>query len=293
MKSELGPSRIVEFNCADGSRFLLLTYHTSLQVYSIADSLLVRRIALPVIGANNGAPYLVAASLSQVTPELVWLASSDGRIWRINWRTGSGTEESLRTGAGVIHDMTLGAVTINKKPSDILYISESLKNIYRIVAYDLSDLGHPKSQVLQNQLGKANTLRTTNGGSILTAATGDTLIVGAVRQNSVVSVENLAYDFYSFSTGDDVCCLSIRLSSKKGGSKKKAPQESSDSALDIAVGGVRGAIYIYSDILSQLRAKSRKGIELPKKQHWHQRAVHSISWSLDGTSNKSPKLEIR
>ncbi|KAJ0122170.1 sporulation protein [Diaporthe amygdali] len=262
---------------------LLVAYDTSLQVYSVADSLLVRRIALPLIGANNGAPYLVAAALSQVTTDLVWLASSDGRIWRINWRTGAGTENCLQTDAGVIHDMTLGAVTVNKRPTDILYVSESLKNGHRIVAYDPSDLAQPTSQVLKKQLGKATILRTTNGGSILTAATGNTLMVGAARQKSVGSIVDLAYDFYSINTSDDVCCLSVRLAPKKSGSKKKAAHESSEPVLDVAVGGVRGAIYIYSDLLSQLRAKSRKGLEVPKKQHWHQRAVHSIYWSPDDT----------
>jgi len=50
--------------------------------------------------------------------------------------------------------MALGAVTINKKPTDILYVSESLKNNYRIVAYNPFDLAHPTSKVLQNQTGK-------------------------------------------------------------------------------------------------------------------------------------------
>jgi NET1-associated nuclear protein 1 (U3 small nucleolar RNA-associated protein 17) len=269
-------------------RFLIVAYHTSLQVFSVADSLLVRRIALPLIGANNGAPYLVAAALSQVTPELVWCASSDGRIWRVNWRTGSGADECLRTGAGVIHDMTLGAVTINKKLTDILYVSESLKNNYRIVAYDPSDLANPKSKSLQNQTGKWSILRTTNGGSILTAATGNSLMVGALQPKPVGSIEGLSYEFYSINASDEVSCLSVRLAPKKSVSKKKASQELSDQVLDVAVGGVRGAIYIYSDLLSQLTgaAKSRKGLETPKRQHWHQRAVHSVAWSLDGKSSE-------
>lgn len=182
--------------------------------------------------------------------------------------------------------MTVGAVTINKKPSDILYVSESIKNNSRIVAYDASDLANPKSRVLQNESGKSNILRTTNGGSILTAVAGNTLMVGALQQKNVGSVEDLAYDFYSIETSDEVSCLSVRLaSSKKTGSKKKASQEPTDPILDVAVGGVRGAIYIYSDLLSQLRAKSRKGLEIPKKQHWHQRAVHSVAWSPDGRSS--------
>lgn len=184
--------------------------------------------------------------------------------------------------------MTLGAVTLDKKPSDILYVSESLKNNYKIVAYDPSDLANPASQVLQNQPGKSNILRTTNGGSILTAAAGNTLMVGALQKKSIGSVEALAYDFYSINTSDDVSCLSVRLSPKKSSSKKKAAHEPSDPVLDVAVGGVRGAIYIYSDLLSQLRAKSRTGLEVPKKQHWHQRAVHSVAWSPDGRSSNVP-----
>lgn len=189
--------------------------------------------------------------------------------------------------------MTLGAVTINKKSSDILYVSESLKNTYRIVAYDPSDLGQPKSKVLQNESSKWGILRTTNGGSILTAAAGSTLMVGALQPKSIDSVESLSYEFYSINTSDEVSCLSVRLAQKKSGSKKKASQDLSDHVLDVAIGGVRGAIYIYSDLLSQLRAaKSRKGLETPKKQHWHQRAVHSLAWSPDGMSSKLPPLEF-
>lgn len=189
--------------------------------------------------------------------------------------------------------MTAAAVTVNKKASDILYVSESIKNNYRIVAYDPSDLAHPTSQVLQNQPGKTSILRTTNGGSILTAVAGNTLMVGALQQKSIGSVEDLAYDFYSINTTDEVSCLSVRLAQKKTSSKKKASQEPRDPVVDIAVGGVRGAIYIYSDLLSQLRAKSRKELEIPQKQHWHERAVHSLAWSPDGTSSEVPQLEFR
>lgn len=186
--------------------------------------------------------------------------------------------------------MTLGAVTMNNKPCDILYVSESLKNSCRIVAYDPTDLANPTNQVLQSQSGKSSILRATSGSSILTAAAGNTLIVGAMQHKSVSSVEGLAYDFYSINTSDDISCLSVRLAPKKSGSKKKASQEPIDPVLDVAVGGARGAIYIYSDMLSQLRAKSRKGLEIPKKQHWHQRAVHSLAWSPDGRSSKAPQF---
>lgn len=268
---------------ANSRRFLLVTYGTSLQVYSVANSLLVRRIALPVVGANSGAPYLVASALSPTSPNLVWLAASDGRIWRVDWTTGSGVEDCFRTKAGIIHDMTVDAVIVKKTASDVLFVSESLKSSFKIVAYDPSDLANPKSHIIQSDAGNVNFLRIANGGSMLVAAAASTLIVGALKQRNLHSLEDLVYDFYSVNVTDDVCCMSIRHTAKKSTSKKKATtQDSSDSVVDVAVGCARGAIFVYADLLTQLQSKSKKGLDVPKKQHWHRKAVHSVAWSTDG-----------
>ncbi|KAF3764550.1 hypothetical protein M406DRAFT_42104 [Cryphonectria parasitica EP155] len=263
-------------------KFLLITYDTSLQIYSVADSLLVRRIALPVVGANSGAPYLVASALSETSPNLVWLAASDGRIWRIDWTNGTGVEDCFRTKAGVIHDMTVGSVSLNKTPSDVLFVSESLKSSFKIVAYDPSDLASPKSHVLQSDIGRVNIVRAAIGGLVLVAVAGSTMLVGTLKQKTNHSVENLHYDFYSVNTVDDVCCLSIRHVPKKSGSKKKAGHDSNDLVVDVAVGCVRGALFVYSDLLTQLQNKLKKGLDVPRKQHWHRKAVHSVAWSKDG-----------
>lgn len=264
------------------SRYLLVTYDTSLQVYSVTDSLLVRRITLPLVGATNGAPYLVASCLSQVSPNLVWLAASDGRIWRVDWTTGSGVEDCFRTKAGVIHDMTVGPVKLNKTLSDVLFVAESLNRSLKIVAYDPSDLANPTSHTLQTESGQVGILRVANGASVLVAAAGNTLVVGSLKQKAFHSVEDLAYDFYSVQVTDDVCCLSLRSAQKKSGSKKKASHVANETFVDVAAGCARGAIFVYSDILSQLQGESRKGLDVPKKQHWHRKAVHSVAWSADG-----------
>ncbi|CAN8101393.1 unnamed protein product [Discula destructiva] len=263
-------------------KYLLVTYDTSLQVYSVADSLLVRRVALPVVGANNGAPYLVASALSQVSPNLVWLAASDGRIWRVDWTTGSGAADCFRTKAGVIHDMTVGVVKLNKTLKDVLFVSESLGKSTKIVAYDLSDLANPISHNLQTEPGKVDILRVANGGSVLVAAAGRTLLVGSLKQKGFSSVEDLVYEFYSVELTDEITCLSVRAAQKKSGSRKKAAHDFDQSFIDVAAGCARGAILLYADLLSQLQGKSKNGLDAPKKQHWHRKAVHSVAWSTDG-----------
>lgn len=234
-----------------------------------------------MVGATNGAPYLVASALSQVSPNLVWLAASDGRIWRVDWTTGSGVEDCFRTKAGVIHDMTVGAIKLNKTLSDVLFVSESLNRSFKIVAYDPSDLSHPISHNLQTESGPVSILRVANRGSALVAAAGNTLIIGSLKEKAFHSVEDLVYHFYSVEVTDDVCCLSLRAAQKKSGSKK-ASHEANYEFVDVAVGCARGAIFIYSDLLSQLQGSSKKVLDVPKKQHWHRKAVHSVAWSADG-----------
>ncbi|KAJ4407825.1 NET1-associated nuclear protein 1 [Gnomoniopsis sp. IMI 355080] len=263
-------------------KHLLVTYDTSLQVYSVAESLLVRRITLPVVGANNGAPYLVASALSQVSPNLVWLAASDGRIWRVDWTTGSGVQDCFRTKAGVIHDMTVGALKLNKTLSDVLFVSESLHRSFKVVAYDPSDLANPISHTLQTESGQVSILKIANGGNALVAAAGHTLFVGSLKQKGLHSVEDLVYDFYSVELTDDVCCLSVRAAQRNSGSKKKVSHDANDTFVDVAAGCARGAIFVYSDLLSQLQEQSKRGLDMPKKQHWHRKAVHSVAWSADG-----------
>lgn len=201
----------------------------------------------------------------------------------MDWTTGSGVEDCFRTKAGVIHDMTLGALKLNKTPSDVLFVSESLHRAFKIVAYDPSDLANPVSHTLQTESGQVSILKIANGGNALVAAAGNTLYVGALKPGSFQSVEDLSYDFYSVELTDDICCLSVRAAQKRSNSNKKASHDANDSFIDVAAGCARGAIFVYSDLLSQLQGKpSKRGLDVPRKQHWHRKAVHSVAWSADG-----------
>lgn len=204
----------------------------------------------------------------------------------MDWTTGSGVEDCFRTKAGVIHDMTVGALKLNKTISDVLFVSESLHRSFKIVAYDPSDLSNPVSHNLQTESGEVSILKIAHGGNVLVAAAGNTLFVGSLKQKAFQSVEDLTYDFYSVEVTDDVCCLSVRAAQKKSSSKKQAHHDANDNFIDVAAGCARGAIFVYSDLLSQLQGKSsKKGLDIPRKQHWHRKAVHSVAWSADGMLN--------
>ncbi len=71
-----------------------MTYNTAIQVYSTADSLRVRLIPIPVTESPESTEFtgasIVSTLLSKTSPNFVWVACSDGRIWKLDWTTGEG-----------------------------------------------------------------------------------------------------------------------------------------------------------------------------------------------------------
>jgi len=76
--------------------------------------------------------------------------------------------------------------------------------------------------------------------------------------------------------------------------KAKKPQQkiqalSSDQTLDVVIGGAKGMIFVYEDLLNNLVQSERasKASEpaadlKPRILHWHRQAVGTVRWSLDG-----------
>lgn len=266
-------------------RYLLITYNTSIQVYSTEDSLLVRRISLPITKLDSGAelssPHIVASALSASAPEFLWVACSDGRIWHLNWATGEGAETPLTIDVKKVLDMTVESVDIRDKQEDVLFILQKLtKSSAQIVAYDLKALRKKTGKPIHTYDENPQLLRSAAGGRLIVAAAKETLHIGTLKSKgkTVKAVDDLEYAFHSFGVPDLVTCLDIRptlQTTKKGGIEIQF--------VDLVIGCARGAIYVYGDLLSKLPGSATKGGPIqPRKLHWHRRAVHSVKWSEDG-----------
>lgn len=277
------------FQADDQHRHLIITYNTSLQVFSTANSLLVRRVTLPLVttGEAYGSPksHIVATVPSQVSPEIVWVACSDGRIWKIDWTTGTGTETHFHCPSGSIVDMTTVATFSGKHQQDIVVVAESDKNSRtssQLVAYDLQDFAAPASKVLHRHNAAIQLLRSVHGGHILIGSAKDTMLVAVLEGKSARQLSDLAYKFYSFDVNDEVCCLDIRSTARRG-KKKQEGLGNLTGPINVAVGCVHGSILVYQDLVSKVQGSAKKGSIKPVKYHWHSRAVHSVKWSDDGT----------
>ncbi|KAF4125154.1 NET1-associated nuclear protein 1 (U3 small nucleolar RNA-associated protein 17) [Geosmithia morbida] len=304
----------------DDEQYLIIAYNTSIQVYAASDSLLVRRI--PISTADSKAPndsstsnakpaVIISMRLSKKSPDSVWVATSDGRVFHVNWTgTLTGTPDtSFRTNSKTARAMVVmtigdggnGGGSASKKPSvagaagsahDVVLVVESDKSArLEITAYLPSERDgnkKPRSRSLfsikKGGGSGLQLLESANAGRVLVGALHDRVFLGAATfAGSADGLDQLRYDFFSFDTPDIVTSIDVRARAVSG---KRARSSDANQVVDVLVGGARGSIYLYHDAVNRLQAVGRGSSDKEpiqaQKYHWHRKAVHSVKWSRDG-----------
>lgn len=264
----------------------------------------MRRIPLPLSTSSTeseqGAKgqYIISSVLSKESPNQLWVGTSDGRIFCIDWTNGSGVDSPYQLSAGRIFDMTVDTIQVGKATEDVLLVLEkSSHSVGQVVAYNRDSLSAGQGKSLYTCSDYPRLIRSANSASVIVVTAKDSIHVGSQTSKSkaVGSPADLAYRFFSFGIGDLVTSIDVRCSAQ---AKK---QQSGSLLVDLAVGCARGAIFLYQDVLARspfATSTPRKGASIqPRKQHWHRRAVHSVKWSHDGKSHsasrKMPQLLTR
>ncbi|CAH0056651.1 unnamed protein product [Clonostachys solani] len=262
-------------------QYIILTYNTSIQVYSASTSLLIRRISISTLESQSenptSPPTITATRLSLLNPDFVWVGCSDGRIFFVNWTQASRPKQKFQTKSATAKALATVLIGPSKKVREAVLIVESDKqNRLDITAY----LGPEESKHILNLKKNGfglQLLESYENGKILVGAINDRLFIGTISSGQIETLAQLSFEFFSFDTPDLITCLDTKITSQKSGS---------ESRVNILVGGARGAIHLYHDALSRLQAitksKSEKDTIQAQKYHWHRKAVHSVKWSHDG-----------
>ncbi|KAF4446273.1 hypothetical protein F53441_10075 [Fusarium austroafricanum] len=274
----------------EDEQYLVLAYNTSIQVYSAVDSLLIRRI--PITAAESSdekitAPaHIVAMRQSKQNTDIVWVATSDGRVCQVNWTT-SKTPEFFQTKSKTANAMALVTKKVSGKTKEIIFVAESDKPArIEVIAYPASTTeSEHKVLFVMKKPGNGLQLLETSEDGHLVGAINDRLFFGVPSQQQFDSLTALDYEIYTFDIPDLVSALDLRVYPRPVTSGKKSRHETAP-VLDIIVGGARGSIYLYHDALARSQALAKSGSDKEPIQaqnfHWHRRAVHALKWSRDG-----------
>lgn len=275
-------------------------------MYTTADSLLLRRI--PISPDHNDPFRIVATKLSHQSSNLLWVACSDGRIWSIDWAAGSVQGEPLITKSKTAADLVLLPMRIKGVSQEILVVSEHTAskiglNVLNAYYEPASGEAREANTLISMTRGaeQIHSLHLVEGPNVLLGATNSTLIVGVPDSQKVSNFADLTYSFYHFETEDVITALDARIAesirpaqqSRRLKQDKSKTRDSKFPIIDVLVGGARGSIHFYNDLVTKLQAlegnASNQDALVGRKYHWHRRAVHAVKWSTDGMySSQTP-----
>ncbi|EHL02252.1 putative NET1-associated nuclear protein 1 [Glarea lozoyensis 74030] len=144
-------------------KHLLVTTRTAVLVYTAANSLLTRSIKLHLAESEPNT-RIVSFSLSPTAPEIVWVACSDGNVYRVNWMTAA--MESLG------------------RRRDVVFTTEAKGDGWRVTANELTAPDDPiktAARTIYTSKDRIRYLKTGAAGSVVVAAAGNKIIVGGLR----------------------------------------------------------------------------------------------------------------
>ncbi|RYP66562.1 hypothetical protein DL771_007715 [Monosporascus sp. 5C6A] len=217
-------------------RHMILAYNTSLQVYSCADSLLLRNIRLPVLSGADTPEHIISTCISPSDPDFVWVASSLGRIWLINWTTGEGSSSNLRVKCDMLSSMAVESIRINEKTRDVPFICVGKGNNWSIVACDVRDLQLNSSKVLLSQKTVIHNIRSVPRGHALVASAERNVLLGSLRSRDATSFSHIEYEFFCFDCSDEITCLDVRAEERIHLNRASQRREGNEAVLDVVSG---------------------------------------------------------
>ncbi|PHH67016.1 hypothetical protein CDD81_4411 [Ophiocordyceps australis] len=275
---------------------LILTYNTSLQVFSTVDSLLVRRIPVCVLNASasrrSSPASIVATRISTCNPRFVWVVCSDGQVYHVDWTCNAQVSPRFRTLSGSAKAMVVvPSIAQGENCDGIIMVELRGQHHIDIVAYPVNaGSGSEPKPIFTNPKPKSGIelLEASSDGQLLVGALGNRLFLGVASHAAPSELLKSQYDFYSFEVGEVISALDMRVQERPLSTvvNKKKGQSAPHTVIDVVAGGSNGSIFVYRDLLSRLENAGKpqfvKAAIHAQKLHWHQKAVHALKWSRDG-----------
>lgn len=271
-----------------------MAHRNSLHIYLTSTSLLNRSIKLSIDRSRGSLVHIVDYVSSPTNPEIIWVACSNGLIYRVNWASGEGWEKSWKSPSKRIIHMTVASMGSAERMRDVVFTAEKDNEGWRISAHELSVLGTSptnQSRVIYKSAQTIQILKASDEGTIIVAASEEKVLLGALRSTEFGTIDKIRYEFRIFESTAVITSLDVRISNRDSFSGETTSKLDKVKVVDIVVGDVKGSIFVHNDLLRNLIMSQKSAADaqnpislIPRKLHWHRKAVHCVKWSLDGLS---------
>ena len=248
----------------------------------------------------DAADSVSAFAFSSTTQGHLYLSTISGTIEKWDWVEGSRLGR-WRTSSSIYSLMTAKQNT-DDPSHDLVYTVDRkaqgswLISVHRPAGHGASTKTDVKTLFTNQQpLSSINVLER---GRVVVATSGSELILGFTNEQAPSLLKDLSYTWRIIECPEHIVSTDVRLRPSEGVQRSSKGGRSSTDAIDIVVGGLKGSIYIYEDLLRKLiRRESGAGkgnsIDITSRRlHWHRNAVQAVKWSADGKSSSCSNFWI-
>ncbi|KAL9003742.1 MAG: hypothetical protein Q9188_003406 [Gyalolechia gomerana] len=262
--------------------YLLIAYETSVIVYSTATSLLVRKLRL------SQSERLSAFAFSSTDPSHLYIATRTGIVQLWDW-LGGWMLQFWFSQSRIYALATSTLADENDDSKELVYtINRKAPGPWKISAHRLKH-GVKQSEVVTHRKSKESitSFKVIGHGNVIIATSGSVLALGIAERSEETSSNDLSYTWRDIECPEWISCFDVRIVAAENGRSGKTQQL---PRTDIVIGGLKGSLHVYDDLLRQLVRKEKRSSKgstadwTPRKLHWHRNTVLSIKWSRDGAS---------
>ena len=264
-------------------RFLLVAYSKSIAVYSTSTSLLLRHLRI------DTADSVSAFTFSSTKQDHLYLSTLSGTIEKWDWAEGSRLGR-WRTSSSIYSLMT-AKQKMDDPSHDLVYtIDRKAQGSWLISVHGLASHesgAKTDSKTLFTNQQALSSINVLEGGRVFVATSGSELILGSTDELALWPFRDLSYTWRVIECPEHIVSTDVRIRPSEGVQKSSKGGISKADAIDIVVGGLKGSIYVYDDLLRKIIRRDRAGKENPvditsRRLHWHRNAVQAVKWSADG-----------
>ena len=225
-------------------------------------------------------------TLSPEDENKIYIASTSGLIELWNWNEGEKLEYwNTKRETQHLEAIKRSHESDHKIILTTYKLSDSSWQLSAHLLKDLRDGNNREEQPLFTCDQAVSSLQVLADATVIVMTSGDQLILGNRKGSSKPGLIDMIYTWRIMTCHEWISSIDVRLKQSEVG-KKHVP--SRRPAMDIVVGGLKGGIHIYDDLLQNLVRKEKSSkedgsVDLHSRQlHWHRNAVLAVKWSRDG-----------
>jgi len=216
--------------------------------------------------------FFTSFDLSATEKNTAWACTHDGLVYR--WNFVEGLTVLKRHVHGPVQSIKVEKSSTTGE--DTIYTLGKSDSQWTLSSHGIihNTLNHV---VLKHKL-PIRAFQIKEHGNVVVAITTSTLLVGTFNK-AMTGETDPDYTWREIACTEPPTCFDVK--SRKGTNGKWI--------VDVVVGGLRGCIFVFNDVLRRFEQVSRKDrigstSYIPREQqlHWHREAVGGVTWSLDG-----------